>query len=233
MFKQTSKKILLAALLLSTFAAAGCGTMPFAQPGDYGYGDPYSGDYGGDYGGGDPYGGGGFGGSDPYGGGGFGGSDPYAGGGGFAGTTPGSSLGGSWGTVPMPAPMTGELRVGRLNKDTKGILFWKKLTVSGQVSNPSQGVLSGELQISFMRRGKVVETQVEFVTDLAPGQSQSFTVTSRKAADDVQIGVTSLPGQLPGSNYTSGSNYGGGMGGGFNSGGSSGVGGGGYGGYPY
>lgn len=223
---------------------AGCGIQPFAPTtGDYGYGsDPYGGGYGSDpYSGGygsDPYGGGY--GSSPSGGG--YGSDPYSGGG-FGGgsfTSPGGNYGGSFGTVPTPAPITGKLQVSRLNKNSKGVLLWKKLTVSGQITNPSQGVLSGELQISFTKGGKVVETQTEFVTDLAPGQAQGFTVSSKRSADDVQIGITSLPGQLPGSNYTGGgygSGYGNGSGTGYSGGYGAGTGyGGGYGsgtsGYP-
>ncbi|MEB3329810.1 MAG: hypothetical protein VKQ33_11310 [Candidatus Sericytochromatia bacterium] len=209
---------------LVAFAAGGCGTMPLmATPGDYGYGDPYGSDpYGGGYGG-DPYGGG------TSSGGGYG-SDPY--GGGYGSTPTGGTSNGFFNTVPTPAPVTGQLQVGRLTKDTTGVLFWKRLTVSGQVSNPSQVVLSGELQVSFMRGGKLVETQTEFVTDLAPGQTHGFTLRSKKAADDVHITATSLPAQAPMGNYLPGAGgYGGGAsyGGGYLGGGASG----GYGSGPY
>jgi hypothetical protein len=212
----------LVAACLVVLTTGGCGTMPFtATPGGYGYEDPYGSDpYGGGSSpGGDPYGGG-YGGGSSYGGG-YGGGSSY--GGGYGSMPTGGTSNGFFNTVPTPAPLSGQLQVGRLTKDRKGLLFWKRLTVSGQVSNPSQVVLSGELQISFMRSGKLVETQTEFVTDLAPGQTHGFTLSSKKTADDVQVTVTSLPAQSPMGNYGPGT---GGFGGGNSFGGGSSYGGG-------
>ena len=198
MTNQKLVRLAFAGLTALALLSTGCG----AAPGAYDpYADPYGDPYASDPYGSDPYG------SDPY------GSDPYGGstGGSYGGSTGGygTTPGGTYGGYPtgVPVPPTGELRVGNLDKDSKGILFWKKLVVTGQVQNPSQAVLSGEVQISFTKKGKVVETQTEFVTDLAPGQSHSFTVTSKKSADDVQISVVSQPGQSAGG-------YGGGYGGG-------------------
>lgn len=179
--------------------ASGCGTLPYGtDPYGYGYNDPYGSGYS------DPYGSGyGSGYSDPYG---SGYGSGYGTGSSYNGTPPGIYS-------PPPSIVVGELKVGSIKKETKGILFWKKMTVTGQVTNPSQGILTGELTISFMKRNKVVETSSEFVTDLAPGQSHSFTVTSKKSADDVQISVTSQQGTAaPATGYGTGSGYGSGYG---------------------
>ena len=226
MTNQKLARLALAGLSAFALLTTGCGQTPGAY-------DPYATDpYGSD-----PYGSGGYG-SDPY-----GSSDPYGGstggsyGGGYGGSTGsyGGAPTGTYGGYPtsVPVPTTGELKVGGLNKDSKGFLFWKKLVVTGQVQNPSQAVLSGEVQISFTKKGKVVETQTEFVTDLAPGQAHSFTVTSKKSADDVQVSVTSQPGQ-PAGGYGGGSGYGSGTGSSYGGGYGSGTGStGGYGSDPY
>ncbi len=219
MMNQKLVRIAFAGMTTLALLTTGCGG---GTPNGY---DPYATDpYGTDPYGSDPYGGstGGSYGSDPYGGstggsygGGYGGSTGGSYGGGYGGATGGGTYGGYPTGVPVPG--TGELKVGGLDKTSKGILFWKKLVVTGQVQNPSQAVLSGEVQISFTKKGKVVETQTEFVTDLAPGQSHSFTVTSKKSADDVQVSVTSQPGQSAGG-YGGGSGYGGGTGGSYGGG---------------
>jgi hypothetical protein len=177
---------------------AGCGANP---NGVDAYGnpiDPYGSGYSDPYGSSDPYGGSTLGGgySDPY------GSNSGSGfGGGYGATGPayGNSTGGT------PSMGLGELKIGKLDKSRKGFWFWRRLTVASQITNPSQVVLTGEVIISFMKGSKVVETQTEFVTDLAPGQAHSFSATSKKAADDVQISVLSKPGQAPSSGYGNGS----------------------------
>lgn len=190
---------------------AGCGGngMQYDPNNPYGS-DPYGsgGGYGSDPYGSDPYG------SDPYGSGGGYGSDPYGGSGGYGstpgyGTTPGYGSTPGYGTTPTPGyGMGGQLTLGRIDKKKSGLLLWKKTEVSGQVTNSTQGPLSGELQISFMKGGKVVETQYEFVTDLAPGQSHTFTLKSKKSADDAEVTVTT---QEP-VNFGGSGGYGGGYG---------------------
>lgn len=112
------------------------------------------------------------------------------------------------GTAASTAPT---LTLGPITKHSSGFWLWQHLEADGQVTNSSNAVLSGEVQLSFMKKGRVVETQYEFVTDLAPGQSHTFTLKSKKSADDAQGSVSSEPGNTQANPYgssTYGSPYG-------------------------
>lgn len=187
---------LVAALLL-----AGCGATPNQTTPD-GYGSGYGSDYGGDYGGGTSIGGGSY-------AGGSGGSTDYgsgvSGGTGYGSGYPGGTGYGS--ATQVGAVAGGELTVGKVEKKNSGFWLWKRVTAVGQIRNGTQATLSGEVQISFTKKNKVVETQYEFVTDLAPGQTHSFTVKSKKACDDAEVAVKSLPGVQPGGANGIGSSY--------------------------
>lgn len=194
MLKQMNRLAIVGATAV-TLLLAGCGT----NPNGYDPNNPYAND---PYGNGDYDNGGGY--TDP----GSGYTDPgsgYNNGGGSYNPTP------NYPTTPV---VTGELTVGQIDKKKSGILFWKKLEVTGQIKNPTTQILSGEVQISFTKKGKVVETQYEFVTDLAANQTSSFTVKSKKSCDDVTITVTTQQPSTPVSTYPGGS-----YGGGYNNGG--------------
>lgn len=199
MMKQWNRVAIVGATAM-TLLLAGCGANPNGYDPNNPYNDPYGGDYGGDYGGGDYDNGGGY-------------NDPGYGGGGYNG-------GGSYNpapSYPTTPVVTGELTVGQVDKKKSGFLFWKKLSVTGQIKNPTTQILSGEVQISFTKKGKVVETQYEFVTDLAANQTHSFSVKSKKSCDDVTITVTTQQPSTPVSTYPAGG-YGGGYSGGYTGG---------------
>lgn len=211
MMKQLNRLALVGTTAV-TLLLAGCG----ANPNTVDPNDPYgNGGYD------DPYGGGGY--DDPSSGGGY--NDPYGGGtGGYPSTGGGyPSTGGGYPST-TPLPVGGELTVGQLDKKKSGILLWKKLTVTGQIKNPTGQTLSGEVQISFTKKGKVVETQYEFVTDLQPNQTHSFEAKSKKSSDDVSVSVTTQMPTSPVSTYPGGGGYNSGYpstGGGYSGGGSS------------
>ncbi|HEY9721498.1 MAG TPA: FxLYD domain-containing protein [Oscillatoriaceae cyanobacterium] len=196
-----------------TLALVGCGQNGYPNGIDPTTGMPYSSEtgYGNGYGSGTGY-------SDPtsgYGSGyGTGYSDPSSGYGTGYGTgtgysDPTSGYGSGYGTgygtgYPTNYPASAQLTVQGVSKQASGILFWKKLSVSGQVVNNTQTPLSGEVQISFTKGGQVVETKYEFVTNLTPGQTHSFTDASTKTADDAEITVNTEQSTMPNTGYNSG-----------------------------
>jgi hypothetical protein len=218
MMKKQWTSLAFAGTMALALMLTGCGTNGY-------YTDP-NGMYGtGGYN--DPYGSGGYG-SDPYGSGGGYSSDPYGSGGSYnsgSGYDSGGYGSGGYsnpypnGNYPPQTTVGAQLVVDGVNKKKSGILFWKKVTVSGEVKNNTQSTLSGELQISFTKGGKVVETQYEFVTDLAPGQTHSFEVTAKKSSDDADVSVDTQQdqGTPPGYNTGYGSSYGSSYGSGYGS----------------
>ncbi|MFN3431659.1 MAG: hypothetical protein ACK46X_17110 [Candidatus Sericytochromatia bacterium] len=196
-------KLAIAATATLTLLLASCGTNPYGQVDQYGNPiDPYGSGYGYE----DPYGGGSDYGSD-YGGGSDYGSD-YGSGGGSYGGGYGSDYGsgtGSYGSG-MPVYTGGELSSKVLDKQQEGIIFFKKMVATVQIKNPTTGILTGEITVHFTKKGKVVDTQTEFVSDLGPGQTHTFEKKSRKSADNVEVSVvTKVPSNVGGT-------YGSGMG---------------------
>ncbi len=84
-----------------------------------------------------------------------------------------------------------QLKVGDLQKKKAGFL-WRKLKVTGQVTNRGAAALSGEIMIRFKKSGGVVQSEYVAIASLAPGQTQSFTHQSAVAADDVEVTTRAL-----------------------------------------
>lgn len=84
-----------------------------------------------------------------------------------------------------------QLKVGDLQKKKAGFL-WRKLKVTGQVTNRGAQALSGEVMIRFKKGGDVVQSEYVAIASLAPGQSQSFSHQSAVAADDVEVTTRAL-----------------------------------------
>jgi len=151
------------ALVGAALSACGYNTLPIAP-----YTDPLAGDYGPGLG----YGGGGF----------F--NSPTGAVGGYMPSTPANA-------PAMVNPTPPELTLRQVRKQVTGALLWKRLKVSGQVINNQNVALKGELRVSFTRRGKVVETQTVLIPDLVDGQAKSFSLTSKRACDDVELNLLS------------------------------------------
>lgn len=79
-----------------------------------------------------------------------------------------------------------QLVVGDLQKKKAGFL-WRKLKVTGKVTNRGGGPLDGEVMVRFKKGGQVVQSEYVAVAALAPGQSKGFEHTSSVAADDVEV----------------------------------------------
>lgn len=84
-----------------------------------------------------------------------------------------------------------QIKVGDLQKKKVGFL-WRKLKVTGQVTNRGAAALSGEIMIRFKKGGNVVQSEYVAIASLTPGQSQSFTHESAVAADDVEVTTRAL-----------------------------------------
>lgn len=99
--------------------------------------------------------------------------------------------------VTAPVVTTGPqfdalLVISDVKKTTSGILLWKKLTVTGKVTNRGEQPLSGEVTLKFMKSGKVVENGRKPIASLAPGQTMTFELKSSASADDVQTVTKAL-----------------------------------------
>jgi hypothetical protein len=92
--------------------------------------------------------------------------------------------------VPTPTPTPPALEAYVTHADTTGALWWKKVTVTGEVHNPTSGTLSGVLTVTFTKAGAVVQTRGRAVSSLAGGETLSFTYTSDKSADDAELTIT-------------------------------------------
>jgi hypothetical protein len=90
--------------------------------------------------------------------------------------------------TPTPAPPT--LEAYFTNTDPSGAWWWKKVTVTGEVHNPTSGTLSGVLTVTFTKAGAVVQTRGRAISNLAGGETVSFTYTSDKSADDAELRIT-------------------------------------------
>lgn len=92
--------------------------------------------------------------------------------------------------VPTPTPTPPALEAYFTTSDTTGALWWKKVTVTGEVHNPTSTTLSGVLAVTFTKAGAVVQTRGRAVSNLAGGETVSFTYTSDKSADDAELTIT-------------------------------------------
>lgn len=108
---------------------------------------------------------------------------------------------------PAPVPSTpayeqpplnvGSLVVSGITKDKVGIIGFRKVEVKGSVVNTGSAPLSGEVKIEFKKKKGIInktletsETKTHVVTNVAPGQSVSFTIKSDKGCDDAEVTVT-------------------------------------------
>lgn len=120
-----------------------------------------------------------------------------------------------------PAPIAaGSLVVSGITKDKVGIIGFRKVEVKGQVVNTGSAPLSGEVKIEFKKKKGIInktletsETKTQVVTNVAPGQSVSFTIKSDKSCDDAEVTVTTNApvaaatyGQVAGSPYGAAAN---------------------------
>jgi hypothetical protein len=78
------------------------------------------------------------------------------------------------------------LVVGDVQKKKVGFL-WRKLRVTGKVTNRGAAALDGEVMVRFKKDGEVVQSEYVAVAALAPGQSKTFEHSSSVAADDVEV----------------------------------------------
>lgn len=92
--------------------------------------------------------------------------------------------------VPTPTPTPPALEAYVTHSDTTGALWWKKVTVTGEVRNPTSGTLSGVLTVTFTKAGAVVQTRGRVISNLAGGETVSFGYTSDKSADDAELTIT-------------------------------------------
>lgn len=87
--------------------------------------------------------------------------------------------------IPTPTPtpaLTGKLEIRDLAHDSKGLIF-KNHIVRGRVYNSSYQPLSGTLQVVFTKNGVIKDTQTKAITNLSPGTSMSFELTSTETTD--------------------------------------------------
>ncbi|GEM_PF-7096144 len=98
-------------------------------------------------------------------------------------TNPGTSL---------PVALTATV----VSKETKagGFLWLKKYikTVTVQVNNPSQQQAQATLKVTFTKGGESVGTDDQAIT-LAPGATQTYTITPTVNAEDATAYAESLP----------------------------------------
>lgn len=210
MIKQQWTSLAIAATATMSLLLSGCGTAGYGQldPNNP-YGDPYgsggygSDPYGSDYGSGGDYSGGGSYGGD------YGSGSDYNSGGSYGGST-GTGYGGSYGSGTGVGYTGGELTGRVLDTKREGLPFFKKVVATVQIKNATPAVLTGEITVHFTKGGKVVDTQTEFVADLAPGQTHTFEKKARKTSDNAEVSViTKAPSQIGGNgSYGSGGSYG-------------------------
>lgn len=79
-----------------------------------------------------------------------------------------------------------QLVVGDVQKKKVGFL-WRKLKVTGKVTNRGAQALDGEVVVRFKKNGSVVQSEYVALAALAPGQSKAFEHSSSVAADDVEV----------------------------------------------
>lgn len=79
-----------------------------------------------------------------------------------------------------------QLVVGDLQKKKAGFL-WRKLKVTGKVTNRGAGALDAEVMVRFKKNGTVVQSEYVAVAALSAGASKAFEYTSSVAADDVEV----------------------------------------------
>ncbi|HEY9724118.1 MAG TPA: hypothetical protein V6D47_19095 [Oscillatoriaceae cyanobacterium] len=108
------------------------------------------------------------------------------------------------GTTPYAAPTVGSLAVTNVAKKTHGVLMFKKLEVTGEVINTSNAPLSGTLKITFEKSSGIFnktlsesETKTQDFSNIQPGQSESFDITSSNSAADAEVTVDTLQTQAP------------------------------------
>lgn len=86
--------------------------------------------------------------------------------------------------TPTPTPvLTGQLEVRDLAHDSKGLIF-KNHILRGRVYNSSHQPLSGTLQVIFTKSGVIKDTQTKAISNLSPGTSMSFELTSTETTDN-------------------------------------------------
>lgn len=92
--------------------------------------------------------------------------------------------------VATPTPAPTELVAYFTKQDTSGLLFWKKITIAGEVYNPTATTRSGVLKVEFSKNGKVVETRGRTISSLRAGETYAFEYKSNESADDAQLIIT-------------------------------------------
>ncbi|MEB3284717.1 MAG: hypothetical protein VKN33_05480 [Candidatus Sericytochromatia bacterium] len=125
------------------------------------------------------------------------------------------TLPGMPGNPGYQGPTLGSLVVSGVEKSKTGLIL-KKLVVKGSVVNVSSTPLSGTLKIDFKdKKGLFTktfvteETKTQVISQLAPGQSFPFEVTSTKnGMDDAEVTVETMQTAPAASVYSSGSPYG-------------------------
>lgn len=78
------------------------------------------------------------------------------------------------------------LVIGDVQKKKVGFL-WRKLKVTGKVTNRGASALDGEVMVRFKKGGNVVQSEYVALAALAPGASKTFEHSSSVAADDVEV----------------------------------------------
>ena len=100
------------------------------------------------------------------------------------------------GTAPVAQPgacealagcdVNAQLVIGDVQKKKAGFL-WRKLKVTGKVTNRGALAMDGEVMVRFKKGGQVVQSEYVALAALAPGASKGFEHTSSVAADDVEV----------------------------------------------
>lgn len=78
----------------------------------------------------------------------------------------------------------------------KGILNWRRLVVTAQVTNPSPTQQqNGTLIVSFVRSGLLAETK-NVAVQVSPGQTSTYSIESSVNADDALVSVSQTTGAV-------------------------------------
>lgn len=120
------------------------------------------------------------------------------------------------GTTPdYSQPSVGSLAVTNVSKTLHGILMFKKLEVKGSVINTSNVPLSGTLKITFEKSSGIFnktlsesETKTQDFSNIQPGQSEDFDITSSSSAADAEVTVDTQQAQAPVAAQGYGGSYG-------------------------
>lgn len=128
---------------------------------------------------------------------------------------PAPTLPGTPGNPGYQAPTLGSLVVSGVEKSKTGFIL-KKLVVKGAVVNVSNVPLSGTLKVDFKdKKGLFTktfiteETKTQVISQLAPGQSFPFELTSTKnGMDDAEVTVETMPTAPAAANFSTGNPYG-------------------------